>query len=144
MILPDVNVLLYAFRPDAPDHARWHRWLEAVVNGDEPFGISPQVLASVVRIATHPGIFSRPDRCQDVLAFCTALIGRPQCQIIQPGPRHWSIFCDLCRKADAAGNLVQDAWFAALAIDSGCEWVTTDRDYARFPGLRYRSSPERQ
>jgi predicted nucleic acid-binding protein len=61
-----------------------------------------------------------------------------RCVAVQPGPRHWTIFDDLCRKSKAAGNLVPDAWFAALAIESGCEWITNDRDYARFPGLRWR------
>jgi hypothetical protein len=67
------------------------------------------------------------------------LLDQPHCQIIQPGPRHWSIFCRLCGEAGTLGNLVQDAWFAALAIDSGCEWITLDRDYSRFAGLRCRT-----
>ena len=57
---------------------------------------------------------------------------------VVPGERHWAIFSRLCREAGARGNLIPDAWFAALAIESGCEWITTDRDYARFPGLRWR------
>jgi predicted nucleic acid-binding protein len=60
------------------------------------------------------------------------------CSAVQPGQRHWAIFDDLCRRSKATGNLVPDAWFAALAIESGCEWITNDRDYARFPGLRWR------
>jgi predicted nucleic acid-binding protein len=59
--------------------------------------------------------------------------------MFQPGVRHWSIFADLCRASNARGNLVQDAWFAALAIESGCEWITLDRDYAKFPELRWRA-----
>jgi uncharacterized protein len=74
----------------------------------------------------------------NVLSFCTVLFGQPNCHWIEPGPRHWSIFMDLCKKAAASGNLVQDAWLAALAIESGCEWITFDRDFARFPGLRWR------
>jgi predicted nucleic acid-binding protein len=63
---------------------------------------------------------------------------QPHCTVFQPGPRHFSIFEDLCRRAGVSGNLVQDAWFAALAVESGCEWITTDGDFARFPGLRWR------
>jgi toxin-antitoxin system PIN domain toxin len=137
MILPDVNVLLYAFRSDSPKHARYRQWLEAVVNGPAAYGMSPQVLSSVVRIATHPRIFARPSLLKDALAFSTTLLEQAHCQLIQPGPRHWRIFCDLCRHAQASGNVVPDAWPAALAIESGCEWVTTDRDYARFAGLRW-------
>jgi hypothetical protein len=66
------------------------------------------------------------------------LIEQPTCTLVQPGTRHWSVFDDLCRAASATGNLAQDAWFAALAVESGCEWITTDRDFARFPGLRWR------
>ena len=137
MILPDVNVLLYAFRRDSAAHAESRRWLEAVVNGEAAFGVSPQVLASVVRISTNRRIYVQPSTLAEALAFCRAIIEPPHCTIVQPGARHWHVFATLCREARATGNLVQDAWFAALAIESGCEWITTDRDYARFPGLRW-------
>jgi hypothetical protein len=139
VILPDVNVLLYAFRPDAENHAAYRTWLEGVVSGETAYGISPQVLSSVIRIATHPRIFAHPDPLADVLAFVNVLVDQPHCQIIAPGPRHWGIFTGLCRSANAYGNLVPDAWLAALAIESGCEWITNDRDYARFKGLRWRT-----
>jgi len=138
MILPDVNVLLYAFRSDSPRHAEHRAWLQSVVNGEAAYGMSPQVLSSVIRIATHPRIFARPSRLEDAIAFASVLLEQPHCQVVQPGPRHWRIFSDLCRRAQVSGNLVQDAWFAALAIESGCEWITTNRDYARFDGLRWR------
>jgi toxin-antitoxin system PIN domain toxin len=138
VILADVNVLLYAFREDTEHHRSCREWLEVVINGDEAYGMSPQVLASVVRIATHPRIYVRPSRLDEVLGFARVLLQQPTCTVVQPGPRHYSIFEDLCRRSAAAGNLVQDAWLAALAIESGCEWVTTDGDYARFPGLRWR------
>lgn len=139
MILPDVNVLLYAFRTDSADHARYREWLEKAVNGPEAFGISSQVLSAVVRISTHPRIYNRPSRLTDALAFCNAVTTQDHCQPVQPGARHWSIFEDLCRSANTTGNLVQDAWLAALAIESGSEWITTDRDFARFEGLRWRT-----
>ena len=138
MILADVNVLLYAFRADSEDHERYRAWLAGVVNGDEAYGVSPQVLSSVVRISTHPRIYVRPSRLEDALAFARVLLEQPTCTVVQPGARHFSIFEDLCRKAGATGNLVQDAWLAALAIESGCEWLSTDGDYSRFPGLRWR------
>jgi toxin-antitoxin system PIN domain toxin len=138
VILPDVNVLIYAFRPDAENHAAYRIWLEGVIRGEAAYGMSPQVLASVIRIATHPRIFVRPDPLADVLAFAAVLLDQPHCQIIEPGPRHWDIFTKLCRAANAYGNLVPDAWLAALAIESGCEWITNDRDFARFTGLQWR------
>lgn len=139
MILPDFNVLLYAFRRDSQDHALYRRWLDGVVNGTAAYGMSPQVLASLMRIATHPSIFVRPSGLNDATAFASLLLDQPHCQVIQPGSRHWSIFLNLCARAKVSGNLVQDAWLAALAIESGCEWITTDRDFARFEELRWRA-----
>lgn len=138
MILPDVNVLLYAFRRDSARHSDYRRWLEGTINGEAAYGIAPQTLASLVRISTHPGIFVNPSHLNEAVAFCQAVLEPAHCTVVHPGPRHWEVFVDLCRTARATGNLVQDAWFAALAIETGCEWITTDRDYARFPGLRWR------
>jgi len=103
------------------------------------YGMSPQALGAFVRIVTHPRIFAPPAPLEAALAFANVLMAQPHCQAIQPGPRHWGIFSGLCRRARASGNPVPDAWFAALAIESGCEWITTDRDYARFEGLRWRT-----
>jgi toxin-antitoxin system PIN domain toxin len=138
VILPDVNVLLYALRSDARDHEKYRSWLHEIVNGDAAYGISPQVLGSLARIATHPRVFRNPSALEEVFAFSDALMGPAHCQIVLPGPRHWPIFRALCSGARARGNLVQDAWFAALAIESGCEWITADRDYGSFAGLRWR------
>jgi toxin-antitoxin system PIN domain toxin len=138
VILPDVNIIVQAFRSDTRFHALCRNWLEGLVNGEARFGMSPQVLSSVVRITTHPKVFVQPSDLQEVLHFCTVLLNQPHGVIIQPNARHWDIFKRLCLSADARGNLAPDAWFAALAIESGCEWVTLDRDYARFPGLGWR------
>ncbi|MBK5292318.1 MAG: type II toxin-antitoxin system VapC family toxin [Acidobacteriia bacterium] len=135
MILADVNVLLHAFRSDSPDHAPCRRWLESVVNGSAAYAMSPQVLSSMVRVATHPRIYARPSRLEDALDFCGVLLDQPHCQVVQPGPRHWEIFSRLCREARTTGSLVQDAWFAAIAIEYGCHWITLDNDFTRFKGL---------
>ena len=139
MILPDVNVLIYAFRADAENHAAYKGWLESVINGPAAYGLAPQVLSSVVRICTHPKIFVRPSSAADVFAFCRTIVEQPNATLVVPGQRHWTIFEMLCTECRATGNLVQDAWFAALAIESGCEWITEDRDYARFSGLQWRA-----
>jgi toxin-antitoxin system PIN domain toxin len=138
VILPDVNVLLYAFRRDSARHTDYHEWLDGVINGPTAYGVAPQTLASVIRISTHRAIYVRPSTLREAVAFCRAIVEPSHCAIVQPGPRHWDIFTGLCEHARVTGNLVQDAWFAALAIESGCEWITTDRDYARFSGLRWR------
>ena len=138
MILPDVNVLVYAYREDAPKHDRYRRWLEGVVDGPEAFGLSALVLAGFLRIVTHPRVFSPPSPIGHALQFAEALRTHSNCVHVDPGQRHWEIFARLCHEARPKGNLVPDAYFAALAIESGSEWLTTDRDYSRFPGLRWR------
>jgi hypothetical protein len=138
VILPDVNILVNAFRSDSTRHALCRGWLEGVVNGDAPYGIVPQVLSGLVRIVTHPKVFVKPSALDEALRFCDVLLSPPHCVVVQPGERHWDIFKRICAAADARGNLVPDAWLAALAIESGCEWITLDRDYARFPGLKWR------
>ncbi len=138
MILPDVNVLVYAFHEGAADHPRYRDWLEAAVGSDEPIGLSDLVLSGFVRIATHPRIFELPAPIGRALKFADALRSQPTATVLAPGPRHWQIFGRLCREAGAKGNLVADAYHAALAIESGSEWITTDRDFSRFAGLRWR------
>jgi toxin-antitoxin system PIN domain toxin len=138
MILPDVNILVHAFRSDATDHRICRTWLEGVVNSRTRYGMSPQVLSGFVRVTTHPRIFVQPSSLDEVFRFCKVLLSASQCVIIQPGELHWKIFSRLCVESDARGSLVPDAWFAALAIETGCEWITLDRDYARFPDLRWR------
>jgi toxin-antitoxin system PIN domain toxin len=139
LILTDVNVLIYAFRSDSENHAEYKSWLESIINGHAAYGIAPQVLSSVVRICTHPRIFARPSSQVDAFEFCRVLLSQPNATVVTPGERHWGIFQSLCERAKASGNLIQDAWFAALAVESGCEWITADRDYARFPGLKWRT-----
>jgi len=138
MLLPDVNVLVYAHRRDALDHDHYHAWLEHVINGDEAYGLADLVLSGFVRVVTHARVFSPPSPLDDALAFASALRERHNCVPVTPGPRHWDLFLSMCRRAGAKGNLVPDAYLAALAIESGSEWITTDRGFARFPGLRWR------
>jgi toxin-antitoxin system PIN domain toxin len=138
MILLDVNVLVRAFHDGTPDHARYRDWLDDVASSPAPFGISELVLSGFIRIATHPGIFDPPAPTGTAVAFANALRGQPNAVVIGPGPRHWDIFVGLCESAGVKGNLVPDAYLAALAIESGSEWITTDRDFSRFPGLHWR------
>ena len=131
-------MLVHAFRADSGDHDRCRAWLDRAVNGESRYGMSPHVLSGVVRIVTHPKVFKQPSALDEVLAFADVLLAQPNCVVVQPSEAHWSIFARLCRDADTRGNLVPDAWLAAMAIEAGCEWVTLDRGYARFPGLRWR------
>jgi uncharacterized protein len=138
MLLADVNVLVHAFRADAPGHAAHRAWVASLVASDEAYAVSDHVLAGFLRVVTHPRVFHPPAPIAAALAFAHAFRDRANAVPVAPGARHWSIFTRLCRDAAARGTLVPDAWLAALAIESGCEFVTTDRDYARFPGLRWR------
>lgn len=137
MILPDVNVLLQAFRSDTPRHDLCKAWLDGVVRAEARFGIAPLVLGSVVRITTNPRVFKTPSPLDDALGFCEDLLGQPHCEAVTPGERHWPIFRSLCVEAGLRGNDVSDAWLAALAIEWGCEWMTLDRGFSRFPGLKW-------
>lgn len=138
MILPDVNVLVYAHRADAPGHAAYREWLETLLNSDQAYGYSDLVLSGFLRVVTHPRVFNPPSDLTSALAFAEIIRSQLNAVSITPGERHWLIFKQLCETAGVKGNLVPDAYLAALAIESGSEWVTTDRDYSRFPGLKWR------
>jgi toxin-antitoxin system PIN domain toxin len=138
MVLPDVNVLVYAHRSDAVHHPGCRRWLESVLASDQAFGVSELVLSGFVRVVTHPAIFNPPSTLIQALGFANEVRSPEHAVPVVPGPRHWEIFEKLCREADARGNLVADAYLAALAIETGSEWISTDGDYARFPGLKWR------
>lgn len=136
MQLPDVNVLIYAHREDAPEHDRYAPWLMALTAAEEPFAIAETVLASFLRSVTNPRIFDPPTPMESAVAFCQRLVDWPRAVMIAPSRQHWDIFVGLC--SGIQGPLVADACLAALAIEHGCELITTDSDFARFPGLRWR------
>ncbi|HEY5085816.1 MAG TPA: type II toxin-antitoxin system VapC family toxin [Gemmatimonadaceae bacterium] len=133
-----MNILVYAFRDDSREHAVHLEWLNGLVQSDEAYAVSDHVLSGFLRIVTHPRVFHPPTPIDAALSFANAFRQQPNAVAIQPGARHWEIFERLCRDTGARGNLVPDAWLAALAIESGCEFVTTDRDYSRFADLRWR------
>ena len=138
MLLTDVNVLIYAHRGDATDHAWYKTWIDEMLAGEAVFGVSELVLSGFVRVTTHPRVFKQPTPLDIALDFADRLRTHGNAVAVAPGERHWSIFTRLCRDAGAKGNLIPDAYLAALAIESGSEWITTDRDYARFTGLRWK------
>ena len=138
MELPDVNVLVYALRVDTAHHTACKAWLDGAVAGEAQFALSRLALSAAVRIATSPKIFSTPSSLDDAFGFCADLVANPNCQLVEPGARHWDIFRRLCTQANITGPRVTDAWCAALAIEHGCDWITMDRDFARFPGLKWR------
>jgi len=138
VIVLDVNVLVYAFDVRSVEHDRYRGWLETALVAEEPVGVSDLVLNAFIRIVTHPRILARPASIETALAFVNEVRTAPSTAVVAPGDRHWPIFERLCRSTNAKGNLVADAFHAALAIESGAEFITTDRDFSRFPGLRWR------
>ncbi len=138
MLLGDVNVFIYAHRPESPRHEEHRAWLSAALAGPEPFGVSEHVLAGFLRIVTNHRVYLDPTPPDAALDFCSAVLAAPAAVSVRPGARHWPIFETLCRTVGARGNLIPDAYLAALALEHGATWVTSDRGFARFPGLRWR------
>jgi uncharacterized protein len=138
VIAPDVNVLLYAFREESERHREFRGWLESALGAAERVALFEPVLAAVLRIATHPGIYRTPAPRASAEAFVDACLASPAAVPLRAGEQHWELFRDLCGRADAKGNLVQDAYLAALALEHNCTYLTTDRDFAKFPRLRWQ------
>lgn len=137
MRLLDVNLLLYAIDEDAPHHEVARRWLEAALSGTEPVAFTWQVLLAFVRLGTNPAIFPRPLDVETAFDVLMAWLERPCTVIVHPTERHALILRDLLRSAGTAGNLTSDAHLAAVAIEHGAELCSSDRDFARFAGLRW-------
>ena len=139
MLLPDVNVLIYAHVEDLTDeHGEYADWITRVATGPEPFALSVLVLSGFVRIVTNSRIFLTPSSLDQSFAFVSSLVERPTARVVGPGPDHLEIFERLCRETGATGKLVADAQHAAVAIEHGCTMVSTDSDFGRFPGLRWQ------
>lgn len=140
MLMPDVNILVYAHREDEARHAGWAGWLTRVASGPEPMALSVLVAVGFVQIVTNPRIYEDPTPLGVALAFIEHLAAHPRCRLALPGPSHLDEVARLCRATGAAGKHVADAQHAALAIAEGCTWVTCDSDFARFEphGLRWQ------
>jgi len=138
VILLDVNVLVAAHREDAEDHIAVRKWLESELAAPAGVGVTDLVLSGTLRVITHPKIFRTPTPLRTALEFVEDFRSRDEVHVFAPGPDHWQIFTDLCRKVGSKGNLVPDAYHAAVAMEFGCEWMSLDRGFSRFPGLRWR------
>ncbi len=137
MIVIDANLLLYAYTPNSPSHKKAVAWLEMTLSKDEAIGLPCQVISAFIRIVTNrkiPG-FSRP--IEEAIATVEEWLTLPNLRVLTPGDRHWAIFRRLLVEGQASGDLVSDAQIAALTIEHGGVLYTADRDFARFPGLRW-------
>ena len=145
MDLFDVNVLIYAFDSGSLHHAACLDYLEQARRSTASFGMLDLVTSSVVRLSTQSKVVNQPGPTADAaLDFCNMLRSNPNCVIVHPGPRCWPIFDSLCRVTKARKDVVPDAYFAAIALEAGCTWVTCDGDFAKFPGLTWRHLPDGQ
>ncbi|HEY6790632.1 MAG TPA: type II toxin-antitoxin system VapC family toxin [Trebonia sp.] len=138
MLLLDVNVLVYAHNSNAERHLEYRSWLQHLLAGPEPYAVSDFVLNGLVAIITDKRLFQPATPIDVALAFADQVRHQAHAHVIAPGGRFWAIFDDLCRKTSATAKLIPDAYLAALAIEHGCEFVTLDSDFKRFPGLRSR------
>ena len=137
MILIDANLLLYAYDPRATRHEASRRWLETTVSGPDLVRVAWVTLWAFVRISTNPRVFERPLSTREAEDAVSSWLAQPQVGVLEPGERHWEILSDLMRAGQTTGALVMDAALAALAIEHGATLYTTDRDFARFPKLKW-------
>ncbi|MGD1073644.1 MAG: type II toxin-antitoxin system VapC family toxin [Bryobacteraceae bacterium] len=139
MIVPDVNLLVYAFNADDPLHGRAKRWLEEALSGSEPVGLAWNVLLGFLRLTTRSGILAKPLQIEKALGIVDSWLRLPVVRIIEPGTRHLTLLRDLLTSAGTGGNLTSDAHLAAIAIEHDAEVCSSDADFGRFPGLRWRN-----
>lgn len=138
MIVPDVNLLVYAYSRRAPRHAEARKWWEATLDEGKPVGIPWAVLCGFIRITTHPTVMDPPMRVDRALEVVRSWLERPGVRILEPGPRHFEILAGLLSGLGFGGNLTTEAHLAAIAIEHHCEIHGNDTDFGRFPGLRWR------
>jgi toxin-antitoxin system PIN domain toxin len=133
----DVNILISAHRPENPGHEFYLRWLGSLLEGDETYLYCEWILSAFVRIVTRSGFYGDPTPLTLALQGAEAVRASAKAIPIMPGARHWEIFTELCSRGSLTGNLIPDAYLAALAIEANAEWVTADQDFERFrPELR--------
>ncbi len=137
MILPDVNLILYAEIDAFPQHRAARAWWEGAMSGDRPVGLAAVVLFGFVRIATSRRIFTAPLAIDDALARVRAWLARPNAALLTPGARHLDIAFGLLASIGTGANLTTDAQIAAHALEVGGEVFSNDPDFARFPNLRW-------
>ena len=139
MIVPDVNLLLYATNRDASQHERARRWISDLMRGDEPVGFSWFVLVGFIRIAANARVYRAPMTVAHAQSTVDGWLANRLVTIIEPSPAHWEILRDLLRESGTAGNLTNDAHLAALCIERGATLHSADGDFSRFRGLRWEN-----
>jgi len=142
MIVPDVNLLLYAYNSDAPHHARAKSWWEDLLSSDEPVGLPWATMLGFIRLMTHRAVLLQPLPADEAVGHVRSWLGRPNVSVLEAGPRHLELLDTLFRATGTAGRLTTDTHLAALAIEHQCELCSNDADFGRFPGLSWRNPLE--
>ncbi len=139
MILVDANILLYAEDQLSPSHIKARTWWDTALSGVSPVCLCWTVLQAFIRIGTNPRVFEHPLSRDQAIARIQSWMDQPCTRIVNPTERHWMVFQQMLREGQAVANLVTDAHLAAIAIEHGCEIISTDSDFSRFPGIRWRN-----
>jgi toxin-antitoxin system PIN domain toxin len=139
MIVVDLNLLLYAVNEDAIQHARARTWWEHCLSEGQSVGLAWSVILGFLRLTTNPRIMPRPLSPEDAFAVIDGWLDQPSVRTIEPTERHWPLLKELLAPLGSAGNLTSDAHLAALTIEHGAQLFSTDNDFARFAGLRWRN-----
>jgi len=137
VIVLDANILLYAYDGESSHHSKARAWVERVFSGPALVGLSWQTVSAFLRIITNPRLPGERFLLQEAVEVVDGWRNQPNVRLLSPGEDHWMLFRQMIVEGQAAGALVSDAHLAALTIEYGGVLHTTDRDFARFPGLRW-------
>jgi len=139
VIVLDANILLYAYDAASDQHAKARAWLEKVLSGTDPVGLPWQTVTAFLRIVTNPRLSGKRFTPAEVIDVVDQWVDQPNVRLLGPGDQHWSFLRQTIIEGQARGPLITDAQLAALTIEYGGVLYTTDRDFARFPGLRWQN-----
>jgi len=139
VIVLDANLLLYAYDSDSDKHAKARAWVEQIFSGASPVGLPWQTIAAFMRIVTNPRLSGKRFTAAEAVEIVDQWVNQPNVRLLGPGDHHWSFLRQMIVDGQAHGPLVTDAQLAALTIEYGGTLHTTDRDFSRFPGLRWKN-----
>ncbi len=142
MIVPDVNLLVYAYNEDAPRHAAARSWWERVLSGDELVGLPWAVLHGYIRLMTHARILAEPLSAEEAVADVESWLAQSVSTILEPGRRHLPLLRQFLVAAGRGGSMTTDAVIAAITVEYQATLFSNDLDFGRFPGLRWENPLE--
>lgn len=139
MIVVDANLLIYAYNTASPHCQKSRQWLEDVFSGIEPVGLPWQSIAAFLRITTNPQLHGRQYSLKEAAGIVEDWMAQTNVRILTPADDHWVQFRRMIVEGQASGPMISDAELAALTVEYGGVLYTADRDFARFPGLRWKN-----